>query len=528
MNKETKVKHILFIVIALCLITNILGAQLTARYIKTDTQGYPLLISSMQVLDSSDEPMQDLSAKNFKVLVDGKGCDSLRTATYENTGQVLHIILCIDASGSMRGAPIASTKEAVIPFIDKIRSVDKVAIAVYSDDYQLLTDFTSEKELLKRTVRGIRPGGSYTSLYYGANKALQSLIGNEERTGKIMILMGDGKDENPTGSYQENDVIKLATDNGIPIFTIGYTKVEPVYLQSFERIAESSGGSYYHAPQTKDLTAHFEKLYRQIMNINLLSYFVVGLSGDGAEHNLGIEVKTDLGVKDISAKFIAPAGRPAYHPSSAPLKKKKVNLVLLAIILAALAIVITIVLLQNKRNKRIKKARADEIQRLEAQKNSELEAERQKRAALEQEIRQSNEKSVTPPTAEPERKTPEQIRAGRERTMITGGRHDTIVQGTGAETLRMEIIFGSDAGNVYTIDRSGASLGRASDNRIVLTDKTVSSHHAKISYIEGIYMVEDLGSTNGVFINGNKTQIYRLEDNCTFKFGSVEGNFTLL
>lgn len=521
-------KHLLFIVVALCLITNLIGAQFTARYIKTDTQGYPFLISSMLVLDSSDEAIENLSEKNFKVLVDGKGCDSLRTATYEKTGQGLHIVLCIDASGSMRGAPIASTKEAVIPFIDKIRSVDKVAIAVYSDDFQLLTDFTSEKELLKKTIRDISPSGSYTSLYYGANKAIQRLISNEERTGKIMILMGDGKDENPTGSYQENDVIKLATDNGIPIFTIGYTKVEPVYLQSLERMAESSGGSYYYAPQASDLTAHFDKLYRQIMNINLLSYFVVGLSGDGAEHNLGIEVKTDMGIKDLSTKFIAPAGRPAYHCSSTPLKKKKLDPLILGIILAVLVGGTIAALLLNKRSKRIKKARAEELQQLEIQKNNELEAERKKRAALEQEIKQSQEINIPAPHAEPEPKTPEQIRAGRERTMITGRRHDTIVQGTGAETLRMEIIFGSDAGKVLTIDKSGASVGRGSDNRIVLSDKTVSSHHAKISNIDGVFVVEDLGSTNGVFINGNKTQIYRLEDNCTFKFGSVEGNFTLL
>lgn len=521
-------KYIFLTAFMLALVAGLAAAPMTARYIKTDTQSYPLLISSVQVLDSSDEPMKDLSEKNFKVLVDGKGCDSLRIATYEKSGQGLHLILCIDASGTMKGAPIASIKQAVLPFLDKIRSVDKVAIATYSDDYQLLTDFTSEKELLKNTVSNIDPKGKYTSLYYGANKALQRLVNIEERTGKIMILMGDGKDENPTGSYTENDVIKLAKDNGIPIFTIGYTKVEQVYLQALERMAESTGGSYYYAPQTSDLTAHFDKLYRQIMNINLLSYIVVGIAGDGAEHNLGIQVKTDLGVKDLSAKIIAPAGKQGYQPSPASHNKKRFSPLLIGIILAAMVLITAVALLLNKRGKRKKQAIAEKFQRLEAQKNRELEAEREKRAAMEPEQQRSKTPEAGMPSPEPQVRTPEPTRPDRDRTIITGGGGGKTLILPGSDALRMEIVFGSDAGKIYTIDKSGTTIGRTGDNQIVLSDKTVSSHHAKITYVDGYFVLEDLGSTNGVFINGNKSQIYRLEGSCTFKFGGVEGNFTLL
>lgn len=522
-------KYILLLVIAIGCLCALPAAQISARYIKTDTANYPLLISSVQVLDSSDEPVKNLTNKNFKVIVDAKAVDSLRTTTYEKTGQGLHIILVIDASGTMKGEPIASIKAAILPFIDKIRSVDKVAVAVYADDYQLLTDFTSEKELLKNTINSITPQGKYTSLYYGANKALQRLISVEDRTGKIMILMGDGKDENPTKSYTENDIIKTAQDNGVPIFTIGYSKVEEVYLQSLERIAESTGGSYYYAPRTEDLAAYYDKLYRQIMNINLLSYMVAGIAGDGAEHNLGIAVKTEQGIKDLTAKFTAPAGRPAYTPGNTPIRqKRKLSPLIIGVVLGILLILGIVTMLLVKRSKKQKQAQAEEAQRLEAQKNREQETERQKRVAVEQELNQKAATSNPQPVAEPERRTPEQIRAAREHTMIMGGNRNTIIQNGGGNTLRMEIIFGSDAGKVFTVDASGATLGRAGDNRIVLTEKTVSSHHARISFVEGYFVIEDVGSTNGVLINGNKTQIFRLEGSCTFKMGSAEGNFTLL
>ena len=212
-------KHWIFIAALLALGAALSASQVTARYISTDTQNFPLLISSVQVLDSSDEPIKELKAADFRLMVNGKDTDSLRTTTYEKTGQGLHIVLCIDASGTMRGTPINSIKDATIPFIEKIRSVDRVAVASYSDDYLLLTDFTNQKSLLKSTIKGIEPKGMYTSLYYGAYKALQHLIANEDKTGKVLVLMGDGKDENPAGSYSENDVINLARDNGIPIFT---------------------------------------------------------------------------------------------------------------------------------------------------------------------------------------------------------------------------------------------------------------------------------------------------------------------
>lgn len=47
----------------------------------------------------------------------------------------------------------------------------------------------------------------------------------------------------------------------------------------------------------------------------------------------------------------------------------------------------------------------------------------------------------------------------------------------------------------------GKTLGRTMENDIVLPDSYVSRKHAKISYENGAYMIEDLGSTNGTLLN---------------------------
>ncbi|MHB8576164.1 MAG: FHA domain-containing protein [Dehalococcoidia bacterium] len=50
-----------------------------------------------------------------------------------------------------------------------------------------------------------------------------------------------------------------------------------------------------------------------------------------------------------------------------------------------------------------------------------------------------------------------------------------------------------------------ASIGRDSDNQVVIPDKTVSGRHAALAFREGRWWVEDLGSTNGTWVNDRQT-----------------------
>lgn len=49
-------------------------------------------------------------------------------------------------------------------------------------------------------------------------------------------------------------------------------------------------------------------------------------------------------------------------------------------------------------------------------------------------------------------------------------------------------------------------LGRARDCEIVLTDRKVSGHHAEVSFVKGKVRVRDLGSREGVYINGKRIE----------------------
>ncbi|MDQ2077281.1 FHA domain-containing protein [Marinimicrobium sp. ABcell2] len=48
------------------------------------------------------------------------------------------------------------------------------------------------------------------------------------------------------------------------------------------------------------------------------------------------------------------------------------------------------------------------------------------------------------------------------------------------------------------------TIGRSSDNQLVIDDATVSGHHAVIEKTAEGYQIRDLDSTNGVFVNGQR------------------------
>lgn len=76
-------------------------------------------------------------------------------------------------------------------------------------------------------------------------------------------------------------------------------------------------------------------------------------------------------------------------------------------------------------------------------------------------------------------------------------------------------------------------LGRWPDNDIVLPDRLVSRHHAQIRKVGNQYLLEDLESTNGTFVNGERiTGPHILQDGDTlqiaprFQLGFVDSGAT--
>jgi len=67
-----------------------------------------------------------------------------------------------------------------------------------------------------------------------------------------------------------------------------------------------------------------------------------------------------------------------------------------------------------------------------------------------------------------------------------------------------------------------AIIGRSPDNEIYINSKFVSRHHAQIVSDESGCVIEDLNSTNGVFLGEKQVKKYRLRDGDTVSLGVHE------
>jgi DNA-binding response OmpR family regulator len=83
----------------------------------------------------------------------------------------------------------------------------------------------------------------------------------------------------------------------------------------------------------------------------------------------------------------------------------------------------------------------------------------------------------------------------------------------GEETAMLILREGQGVGTRWVIDRTDMIIGREEDCDIVLPSRQISRNHARIRRSGGRHILEDLGSKNGTFVNGQElTEPYTLQD----------------
>ena len=63
---------------------------------------------------------------------------------------------------------------------------------------------------------------------------------------------------------------------------------------------------------------------------------------------------------------------------------------------------------------------------------------------------------------------------------------------------------GPTPGKVFPLEGDNITIGREPDNGVAIADQEVSRKHSKLVLQNGQYVISDLGSTNGTFVNGQR------------------------
>ena len=69
---------------------------------------------------------------------------------------------------------------------------------------------------------------------------------------------------------------------------------------------------------------------------------------------------------------------------------------------------------------------------------------------------------------------------------------------------RLVVEQGPEPAQTFTLGSAPQTIGRSANNGIVINDPEISRRHAQITPQGEGYVLEDLGSTNGSFVNGNR------------------------
>ena len=85
---------------------------------------------------------------------------------------------------------------------------------------------------------------------------------------------------------------------------------------------------------------------------------------------------------------------------------------------------------------------------------------------------------------------------------------------------RILVLGEEEARQEYLVSSAERYLGRDEGNDIVLDDEEVSARHARVTFAEGVFLVEDLQTTNGTFVNGERIlEPTRLQNEDLIKIG---------
>ncbi len=179
--------------------------------IRVDTE---LVTLTATVTDSRGRYRADLRQSDFTVYEDGVKQD----VAYFDTGDRVPMSLGIlfDTSGSMVDK-IEGVEDAVQHFVRSVAPGDEIFLIRFSDDAELVQDFTDDRHRILRAVEGLEPQGS-TALYEAVLLGLQKVSSGKHRK-RALLLLTDGNDT--ASGVKFSDVLTLARKSEVIIYALG-------------------------------------------------------------------------------------------------------------------------------------------------------------------------------------------------------------------------------------------------------------------------------------------------------------------
>lgn len=216
----------------------------------------------------------------------------------EAPGTTTGAILLIDASNSMRGAPIAGAMEAARAFIAQRAPALPVAVIAYNPDVTVLTEFTTDQKILTDAVANapetVEGTHIYDALIRAAEMAEEAAL---PRT--TAVLLSDGHRRGVQASRAE---ALLALNNAnVRVLSVGLRSSE-YDAPTLKSVAQRTGGTYVVSATPGALEPIFSDISAQLSNEYLVRY----QSLLGSQQKAVVEARV-RGFAPARAAYVTPA-----------------------------------------------------------------------------------------------------------------------------------------------------------------------------------------------------------------------------
>lgn len=233
--------------------------ELIKREDKAEKDGYTFSVW-LKIYDEQERLISDLTKENFNLTINGLRNIDFAVEKTSDPIKKLQIITLVDISGSMKNF-IEREKLALLNFASQIGFYNEIALMTFSTETDFY-EFSMDKERFKDAVKNITPTNRKTDLYF----AIQSSIGRFPQYSskrKILVLLSDGYKWGKQTVSTIVDLEKKINDNGIEIYSIGLGTVNQPELK---RISRRSGGKYFSAPDSNQLTQIYNEIADGLKN----------------------------------------------------------------------------------------------------------------------------------------------------------------------------------------------------------------------------------------------------------------------
>ena len=208
------------------------------------------------------------------------------------------VILLVDASNSMKGAPIAGAMSAARAFLGERANELPVAIVAFNPEQTELTGFTTDSGALTAAVANAPALGEGTEIY-DTLIAASEMAADQGLQRATVVLLSDGTDFGSEAGRAE--AIAALEEANVRVISVGLSS--PQYdPETLRALAQRTGGTYVETATPAELAPVFQQIGARLSSEYLVTYR--SLMGPQVEANV---VAVVAGAGTATASYTTPA-----------------------------------------------------------------------------------------------------------------------------------------------------------------------------------------------------------------------------